>query len=200
MNGIEKITARIAADAEDEARVIREESARRCAELREENERQAQAEYQKLLKSGGEETEQRSSRIDRTARLEAKKGVLSMKQEEVSRAFAMAKDKISALPEQDYIGFLARQAASASITGEEELILSPEDRSSIGAKVVKAANEQLSRGEKPARLTLSERTRSMAGGLVLKQGDIEVNCTVDTLLELSRGELAAQVAEVLFEG
>lgn len=49
-------------------------------------------------------------------------------------------------------------------------------------------------------LTLSAETRELAGGLILKQGDIEVNCSVDTLLELSRGELAARVAEVLFEG
>ena len=36
---------------------------------------------------------------------------------------------------------------------------------------------------------------------MLKQGDIEVNCTVDTLLDLSRGEpCRARVAEVLFEG
>ena len=40
----------------------------------------------------------------------------------------------------------------------------------------------------------------MTGGFILKQGDIEVNCTVDMMLELSRGELAAQVAEVLFAG
>ena len=29
----------------------------------------------------------------------------------------------------------------------------------------------------------------MTGGLILKQGDIEVNCTVDTLLDLSRSSL-----------
>ena len=33
----------------------------------------------------------------------------------------------------------------------------------------------------------------------VKQGDIEVNCTVDTLLDLTRDELAARVADVLFE-
>ena len=51
----------------------------------------------------------------------------------------------------------------------------------------------------PGLLTLSDATRDMAGGLMLKQGDIEVNCTVDTLLDLTRDELAARVADVLFE-
>ena len=91
-------------------------------------------------------------------------------------------------------------AAAAAITGEEEVIFSEADRARVGAKTVKRANELLSASGKPGTLTLSDATRPMSGGLILKQGDIEVNCTVDTLLDLSRSELAARVAEVLFEG
>ena len=68
------------------------------------------------------------------------------------------------------------------------------------AKAVKAANELIAKRGLDGCLTLSDETRPMTGGLILKQGDIEVNCTVDTLLDLSRSELAARVAEVLFEG
>ena len=69
----------------------------------------------------------------------------------------------------------------------------------MGAAAVKAANERLAAKGMPGMLSLSDATREMSGGLMLKQGDIEVNCTVDTLLDLTRGELAARVAEVLFE-
>ena len=41
--------------------------------------------------------------------------------------------------------------------------------------------------------------RPIAGGVVLRQGDIEVNCTLDSLLELSRGSLDAEVARILFQ-
>ena len=200
MNGIEKITARIRADAEAECAAIRAESEERCAAIRAENERAAQEEYWRLVREGVKDTEQRVQRLGRTARLEAKKSVLNMKQEAVSRAFDLAKDKIAELPERDYVGFLARQAAEAAITGQEEVIFCERDRAAVGAKAVKAANELLAAKGMPAMLTLSDATREMAGGLMLKQGDIEVNCTVDTLLDLSRGELAARVAEVLFEG
>ena len=80
------------------------------------------------------------------------------------------------------------------------VILSAKDRAGCGAKAVKAANELLAKRGLDGCLTLSDETRPMTGGLILKQGDIEVNCTVDTLLDLSRSELAARVAEVLFEG
>ena len=53
MNGIEKITARIRADAEAECAAIRAESEARCAEIRAENERLAQEQYWKLVLEAG---------------------------------------------------------------------------------------------------------------------------------------------------
>ena len=199
MKGIDKITSRIIADAEAECRDVKRESDERCAAVRAENEKRAQDEYWRLVREGVKDTEQRVQRMDRTARLEAKKSVLNMKQEAVSRAFDLAKDKIAELPERDYVAFLAREAAEAAITGQEEVIFCERDRKSVGANAVKAANELLAAKGMPGLLTLSDATRDMAGGLMLKQGDIEVNCTVDTLLDLTRDELAARVADVLFE-
>ena len=199
MKGIEKLVARILADAENECAAVKKESDERCAAIQADAEKKAQDEYWRLVREGVKDTEQRVQRMDRTARLEARKSVLNMKQETVSRAFELAKDKIAELPERDYVGFLAREAADAAVTGQEEVILCKRDRDNVGAKAVKAANELLAAKGMPGLLTLSDKTREMAGGLVLKQGDIEVNCTVDTLLVLIRGELAARVAEVLFE-
>ena len=76
MNGIEKITARIRADAEAECAAIRAESEERCAAIRAENERAAQEEYWRLVREGVKDTEQRVQRLGRTARLEAKKSEL----------------------------------------------------------------------------------------------------------------------------
>lgn len=199
MKGIDKITSRIIADAEAECAAVRKESDERIAAIRAENERRAQDEYLRLVREGVKDTEQRVQRLERTARLEAKKSILNMKQETVSRAFELAKDRIAGLPERDYVAFLAREASEAAVTGQEEVIFCERDRGSVGAKAVKAANELLAAKGMPGMLTLSDTTREFSGGLMLKQGDIEVNCTVDTLLDLARGELAARVAEVLFE-
>ena len=199
MNGIEKITARIAADAEAENRAVREASEQRCAHIRAEYEKKARAEYEAIMQEGARENEQCASHIARTASLEAKKSVLVMKQQVISEVFELAKGKIISLPEQDYIQFLARQSSEAAITGDEEIILSAADRLRYGASVVETANDLLKKRGMNGGLTLSEADRPMSGGLIVKQRDIEVNCTVDTLLELGRGELAVRVAEVLFE-
>ena len=194
MKGIDKITSRILADAEAECAAVRKESDERIAAVKAEAEKKAQDEYWRLVREGVKDTEQRVQRMDRTARLEAKKSVLNMKQEAVSRAFDLAREKIAELPERDYVGFLARMAGEAAVTGQEEVVLNARDAAAVGVKAVKAANELLAKRNLPGMLTLSAETREMSGGLVLKQGDIEVNCTVDTLLDLSRGELAARVA------
>ncbi len=197
MKGIEKITARIAADAESEISAIRGESDKVVAQIRADYDKKAQDAYAAIIREGEKENEQRASRIDRTAQLEAKRTVLAMKQELVSQAFAIAEQKIARMPEAEYVAFLVRQVKQAVSTGKEEIILNAGDKAKCGAKLVEEVNKAL--GAKGA-LTLSAETRPMTGGFILKQGDIEVNCTVDMMLELSRGELAAQVAEVLFAG
>ena len=47
-------------------------------------------------------------------------------------------------------------------------------------------------------LTLSVQTRPIRGGLILSDGDVEVNCTFETLVRLLRGEMDRTVVEVLF--
>lgn len=198
MNGIEKIKARIEADAKAEAEAILAQAAGECKAIRAEYEEKAKDEYWRVVQAGVREAEQRVQRLERTAKLEAKKSILSMKQEVVSEAFELARKKLLSLPEDEYISFLARQCAKAAFTGQEEILMNERERARLGARVVKAANELLRKRGLPAQLTLGDETRPISGGLFLKQGDIEVNCTVDTLLDLSRGELASQVAEVLF--
>ena len=113
----------------------------------------------------------------------------------VSRSFRKAQEQIVSLPEEQYVAFLAKLAAQASVTGEEKIVLNARDRKAIGEKLVKAANARLKNG----RLTLAEETGDFAGGLILRRGSIEANCTVELLVELSRSELSAQVAEILFQ-
>ena len=89
---------------------------------------------------------------------------------------------------------LAKLAAEASVTGEEEIVLNARDRAAVGQKVVDAANAKLSGGK----LTLSADTGDFKGGLILRRGSIEANCTAELLVELRREDMAAELAKVLF--
>ena len=199
MNGIEKITSRIAADAQEEVDILLREAAERCDAVRQACEKQAGQEEESLLLAGTEKAEQRVVRQERTARLEAKKSVLALKQELVAAAYDKAREKILAMPKEQYTAFLARQADAAVLTGREEIVLNAADRESIGAALLAEVNALAARRGLPGELTLSAEARPISGGLVLRSGNIEVNCTLDTLLEMSRSRLDAEVASVLFD-
>ena len=195
MKGTEKLIAHIKADADAQVNAILAQAEQQCAGIRGDFDKQAAALYAERLRAGVKETQDRVDGEARIARMEGRKELLAAKQELVSRSFRKAQEQIVSLPEEQYVAFLAKLAAQASVTGEEKIVLNARDRKAIGEKLVKAANARLENG----RLTLAEETGDFAGGLILRRGSIEANCTVELLVELSRSELSAQVAEILFQ-
>ena len=49
-----------------------------------------------------------------------------------------------------------------------------------------------------AMLAVSEETRDISGGFILKDGRIEVNCTFDALVRAEREQTVGEVAKLLF--
>lgn len=194
MNGIEKITGRIASDAAQEIESIQAEARRQAEEITARYAEQAERESQELLERGRRSAEERVERLASVAQLEARKLELAAKQEMLSKAYDKALEQLLNLPDQEYTALLADLAVKASSTGQEAVILSQKDRTRFGKQVVTLANEK----RKDGRLTLSGETRSIQGGLVLSDGDVEVNCTFETLVRLQRGELDREISKLLF--
>ena len=198
MNGIEKITAKLEAEARAEIDSVKAETAAKCEEIKKEYDKKAQDEYWKRVQAGTKNCENRVERMASAADMEARKSILAFKQEMVSKAFNRAVENIGQMPREEYIAFLAGQTAKAAATGSEELIFNERDKKELGADTAKAANALLKKKGLAGGLTVSDETREIPGGLIVKQGDIEVNCSVDILVQLYRNELASQVAEILF--
>ena len=110
MNGIEKITGQIDADLQKELDDLKAQTQTRAAEITAGYDRQAQELTQSILERGRREADLRRERLDSVAQLEARKLTLSAKQEMVARAFDLALQKLTELPEADYIALLARLA------------------------------------------------------------------------------------------
>ncbi len=196
MNGIEKIAARLVADAEAEIAALNEDTRARCDELRAEYEKKAQEEYQSRMAEGVRTTETRMQRLHSAAEMEAKKAILAFKQEMVANAFDAAAERLANLPEEQYVRFLSAQAAAAAAaSGSGELIFNARDKAAVGEKVAAAANALL---KEKGQLKVSDETREISGGVIVRQGNVEFNCAVETLVQLRRSELASQVAEILF--
>lgn len=194
MNGIEKITARIETDAKAEVAEILREAEEKAAAIREQYKAQAAAQAKTAEAEGKEAAKRQAERLESAANMEAKKRLLATKQDCLNAAFDKAQAELLALPDGEYAQLLAKMAVKASKTGKEEILLNAKDLKRVGTQVVEKANAL----KKGAALTLSKETRDMAGGLMLRDGNVEVNCAFETQLRVLREEMAAQVAEILF--
>ena len=193
MRGTEKIIAHIQADAKAQADVILAEAERECAVVREEYETKAREVYAEKIRSGVKACEDLAESKSRIAKMESKKSILALKQELVSAAFDKAQEKLLSLPPDKYLDLLVGLAVKAAPDGKGEIVLNASDREAYGAALVKAANARVN-----GQLTLSKETGSFAGGLIVKNGPVAVNNTVELLVDMCRSDMAADVAKVLF--
>ena len=193
MNGIEKITQRIASDAQAEVdRILgdaREEAARITANYR----AQADAEARDLEAKNERAAAEQEERLVNAAQMRARKVQLAAKQEMVEKAYIQALDKLCAMPQEQYVAILADLLVKASSNGKEEAVFSPEDRERVGEAAVAKANELSGK-----QLRLSDETQPIRGGFILKDKNVEVNCTFETLVRLQKAETAGAVAQKLF--
>ena len=194
MKGTEKIIAHIQADAEAQADAILAQAEQNCASIRAAWDQKAKDAYAEKIRVGVKANQDRLDSMERLAKMEGRKAILGVKQDLVAESFDRAAEQLVNLPEEQYVALLAKLAAEASVTGEEEIVLNARDRAAVGQKVVDAANAQLSGGK----LTLSAETGDFKGGLILRRGSIEANCTAELLVELRREDMAAELARVLF--
>ena len=204
MNGIEKITGQIDADVQKEIGAALDQARAQAKEIEARYESQAQTQGEALRRKGEQDAALRQERLVDVARLEARKTVLAAKQDMVGQAFDLALKKLLELPDQEYIALLAKLAVAASRTGREQVIFSQKDRSRYGKQAVTMANDMLAKkagpraAENAGMLTLAEEARPMAGGLILRDGRVETNCSFEVLIHLQRDALSAEVARALF--
>lgn len=191
---IEKITSKIVSDAEADAAAVRNEAKAQCDVILREAEAKAEAIVQKAQKQGREEKAKRISRRKAVAEIDGRKLLLSEKQKLIAECFDRAADRISSMAAEEYTAFLARLVKGTGQTGGE-LILNRRDAEAIGPALVSAVAEAVP----GSRIVLSEETRDIKGGFLLKQGAVYINGTIEALMEEAREDLAGEVAEQLFQ-
>lgn len=196
MKGIEKITEKIIQNTQQEIEEIQREAQLKAEEIAARYAEAAQKEVDEILCRGQIAAEERMERLAAVAVLDARKLELAAKQEILNQAFEMALDQLNHLPEEEYIVLLGKLAATASRNGKEEIVLSLEDRTRIGERVVRAANEQIQGG---GNLSLASEPMSMKGGMMLRYEDIEINCTFESLIRRIKSQMSAELAGILFE-
>ena len=228
MEGIEKITAKIAQDAQADISRMMAETEEKVRSILDTAASQAKQEAGEIVERGRNAAKERLERLSSASQMERRKLELAAKQEVLGEAFDLALEKLCTLPEKEYIDLLTKLALEASASGREKLIFSRKDRNKVGKQVVMAANEALVKERAPGlpeevtkskvgalvgklvhnttaavtgagMLTLAEETREIKGGFIMVDGDVEINCAFETLVRLQREKMEKKVAGALFQ-
>ncbi len=193
MNGIENILRRIQSDTQTEVDAILNAARKEAEEIDAQGRAQAESERAALAVRYEKAAVEREERLVSVARMEARQVSLAARQEMVAKAYDLALEKLCALPEEEYVRVTAGLLTKAAPDGRGEVAFSPELKDGLGERIVAQANQALG-----GKLTLSKEKRPIRGGFILKNGNVEVNGSFETLLRLQRGETEAAVAKLLF--
>mgnify|MGYP000844622066 CR=1 FL=1 len=198
MVGIERIKQRILEEAHEEKRTILEDAKSRAQDIAAKSDQKAEEIKQAMLERYKRIGEEEKRKILSISQLELRKALLTEKQSMISDVFEKAEEKLKDLSVQEYQKLISNMLMEAAITGDEEIIIAESDRDKITPSLVSMVNQTLQAAGKNGNLKLSDKSRNMIGGFVLRSKDLEVNNTFDSLVKQEREELETKIAKILF--
>lgn len=131
------------------------------------------------------------------AKLKARDVLLASKQHAIDKAFALTMEKIKSMDDLSYGEFMEKLFLDSVEIGDEEVILSMRDRDRIES-IITDVNEKLTVSGKKGSLKISNESRDISAGFILKSGDVEINCSIDYRVKLLRDSLEGDIYRLLF--
>ncbi|MCI8623896.1 MAG: hypothetical protein HFG26_09575 [Provencibacterium sp.] len=192
LNGLQNLTDKIQSDAKGYADELAEATRKKVDDLLREQKDEADELRANMTETARKEAEGILARANSQAALEERNALLRAKRDMINETFELAAGEIASLPKKKYIALLAKLVKKYQ-TGPAEIILNARDLKEVGAELL---NEILSGAGAPL-ASLCQQPGSFKGGLILRQGDVDTNCTVEVLCEGMRHELEPKVIELL---
>jgi V/A-type H+-transporting ATPase subunit E len=219
MTGLEKVTGKILADAEADARVILERADAECAEITRRYEAETEEEAERMREQNDRECQALIIRAKSSAAMAKRNAVLEARAAILDEAYAAAERQVRSMSGDQYLDLLQKMLRSAlkrQLEGEEEslrlygedispdryeVLLNSRDRDTYGERLLTAFREGLG-AKLPAtalqKLCLAAETPRIDGGLILRCGPVETNCSLSMLMAANRRETEAKVSRILF--
>lgn len=220
MTGLNKIIDRIVTDAQVEADRILKEAETDAARIKADYESRAHAIAERITAEAEKEAKDRIARARSSAATQKRNVLLERKSSLVDSVFADTLANVRALEGEKYtnllIGLLSaclieqieNEKASIALYGEEivapdayEILLNQRDRDRYGEAVLEGVHKKLA-GKIPAellsKLMVSKTAAAIDGGLILRCGAVEVNCSLALIFAELRSDLETEVGEALF--
>lgn len=194
MNDITAILAQIEKDAGATREEILAAARQNAEDIRAQGAKEAADEAARILADADRQVEALRQRGESQIDIQGRNTRLAARRAMIDQTFVRAMELLCAQTGDEKVKLYTRLAAENLADGETQLVLSRED-TAIGTRVL----EEIKAKKPGANVTLSSQEGKFRGGIVLRQGDIETNCTFEVLVAGIKEQLEAQVAAVLFE-
>lgn len=190
MNGLDKILTQITLDCELQCTDILNQADEQCKEIREGYKKTADKKAEDKIRQAKEKASNQLKISRSNANFEGKKNLLNAKKNMVDNVVKQAYDKLMKLDEKEYFEFLSSMIKKFARPYQGEVILNAVDRGRLPNDFYKAFDEK--------NLKISEKIADIDGGCILKYGDIEQNCSFESLFLDNQEQIFDAVYSVLF--
>ena len=219
MTGLEKVIGKIIADAEADAGEILDKARAECEEIKAKYTAETDAEIEKLTDECDRECQALIIRARSSAAMAKRNAILEARAKLLDDAYAAAEKQIKSMNGDQYLDLLCKmlrsslknqlegEAESLRLYGEDispaayEVVLNSRDRETYGEKLLAAYRAGYGSKLSPAvlaKLRLAPDTAPIDGGIILRCGPVETNCSLSMLLAANRRETEAKVSRILF--
>lgn len=191
------ITDKILADANLKSEEIIREAHLEADRILEKAKSESDKLKEDILKKATLESSKRLKSAEISFNMKLKNAILEEKQVILGEAFNQAKKAIIGLTADEYRDFIKRIILAAVREGDEELVISETDKERLNEDFIHFVNTELKKAGKKGNLKLGFDKRSYSG-FILKVHKIQIDCSLDAILNLTRPELQAELVNLLF--
>ena len=205
-NGTEKIVSSILSDAKFKADSITEEAENESKSILEEGEKIALMEKEKILEDGKKQSAMRYQQIISEAKMKSRRMELDSREEVIEESFKKAEEKLAKIASSDSVEYkesikdIITEAALEIGGGDLIILVKQDDEAKIKDSIPEIENDIKVKTGKETNLEMGSNINTIGGTIVkTKNGNIEVNNTIEARMLRFKKSLRSEVAHILFK-
>ena len=198
MAGVDNIKEKILQDAELKAKEILEKAKLQANEIVEKARQKAELRAKEISQKSVYDVSEKKRIINSIVELEMRKDILAAKQQAIEEVFDKVLDRMNNLEDSRYERVIFDMLMASVENGEEEVVMSEARRKKLSADFFNKLNKVLAASGKKGNVKISDETRNISGGFILKSQGVEINNSFEAIIRLYRDEIEPKVAEIFF--
>lgn len=204
--GTEKIVSSIISEAQTKASSIEEEAEVESKSILEEGEKLALIEKEKILEDGKKQSTMRYQQIISEAKMNSRRMELDAREEIIEESFKKAVENLKEIASSDSTEYkeslneIIIEAATEIGGGDLIVSVKAEDVDKIKVSISSIENEVKEKTGNETKLEIGDNINTIGGAVLkTKNGEIEVNNTIEARLLRFKKSLRSEVARILFK-